>query len=211
MLIAEFSYDHPVLRETLRRCPHATIEWEYTNVRSDGPMQMLAWITSENFSNVEAAIDDDPTVAHPTMLVESAGRRLYRVTYTNESQGTSLSNVMIDAGGVPMQATGTAAGWKGRARFSSRDGLQQFDQYLERKDIDHTFTRIYETANRLDVSGPSLTEAQRATLDEALDSGYLEIPRECTLAELGERLGISESAASERFRRAVKALARDTR
>ncbi|WP_380681753.1 helix-turn-helix domain-containing protein [Salinigranum sp. GCM10025319] len=56
----------------------------------------------------------------------------------------------------------------------------------------------------------ALTEAQRETLIEASESGYLEVPRACSLAELGDRLEISDSSASERFRRGVNQLVRQT-
>ncbi|WP_256527528.1 helix-turn-helix domain-containing protein [Natrinema marinum] len=44
----------------------------------------------------------------------------------------------------------------------------------------------------------------------AVETGYLDIPRSCSLAELGDRFDISPNAAFERFRRGVKALVENT-
>ncbi|EMA51406.1 helix-turn-helix domain-containing protein [Halococcus thailandensis] len=52
----------------------------------------------------------------------------------------------------------------------------------------------------VDTSG--LTAAQRETLLTALEEGYFAIPRDITTEGLGDRLGISDQAVSERLRRA---------
>jgi predicted DNA binding protein len=46
-----------------------------------------------------------------------------------------------------------------------------------------------------------LTERQRELLEIAVRQGYFEIPRDCTLAELAEGVGIDKSTASEVLRR----------
>ncbi|MFW9918105.1 MAG: helix-turn-helix domain-containing protein [Candidatus Thorarchaeota archaeon] len=47
-----------------------------------------------------------------------------------------------------------------------------------------------------------LTSKQRDAIDLAVESGYYNIPRKCTIEELGEKLGIKRVAMQERLRRA---------
>lgn len=57
-----------------------------------------------------------------------------------------------------------------------------------------------------ELGGPGdngiLTSTQLEALDAALEAGYYDIPRDVTLRELAERLGVSASSLSERIRRA---------
>jgi predicted DNA binding protein len=46
-----------------------------------------------------------------------------------------------------------------------------------------------------------LTDRQRELLEIAVRQGYFEVPRDCTLAELAEEVGIDKSTASEVLRR----------
>jgi len=52
------------------------------------------------------------------------------------------------------------------------------------------------------VPAHALTDAQRDLLSEAIEAGYFDTPRECTLTELADRCGIAPSTASETLRRA---------
>jgi len=58
----------------------------------------------------------------------------------------------------------------------------------------------------LDVS--EITDKQRRALELACEAGYYETPREATLAEVAEELGISPSAASQRLTAAETTLVR---
>lgn len=53
-----------------------------------------------------------------------------------------------------------------------------------------------------------LTERQREVVVEAVDRGYYDTPRECTLTELADALGIAQSTASETLHRAEGAIVR---
>jgi hypothetical protein len=48
--------------------------------------------------------------------------------------------------------------------------------------------------------GPLLTEKQRAAFELAVESGYYDSPRNATLNDIADGLGISRSAASQRLR-----------
>lgn len=54
----------------------------------------------------------------------------------------------------------------------------------------------------------SLSGKERETLQSAIESGYYETPREITVSELADRLGVPQSTVSYRLRRAESKLAK---
>ena len=210
MLIAEYTLDHPVLRQTLQRVPGIELTWEDSYTDPDGRMRIIVWIDCEDFDALDAAIAADPTVAEPTVLTEAGGRRLYRFNLVGTGAESSIMPLMVDVGGVQLELTATREGWRNRTRFPSRKAFEQVYRFCLDHDIGFEFHRIYERSELFSPDTLNLTAAQRETLIEAVDSGYLDIPRQSSLEELGGRLGISESAASERFRRGVKSLVKGT-
>jgi len=209
MLIAEFTIDHPVLLESLRRIPGIEIEWEETYERPDRPTQMLFWVDSEDFDAVEEALADDPAVTNPTVLAEVDDRRFYVVDFTALGNETNLMPEFIEVGSVLMRAIGTNDDWRLRARFPDQSAFEHVYRFCVDHDIDVAINRLFEETVRDEVV-VSVTEAQRETLIEAVKSGYLDVPRNCSQAQLADRLGISDSATSERFRRGVKRLIKQT-
>ena len=210
MIIAEYTLDHPVLRETLRRVPGIELAWEDSYTDPSGQMRIIVWVDCDDFDALDAAIADDPTVANPTLLTEAGGRRLYRLDLVGEGATSSIMPLVMEVGGVQQRIVATGDGWRNRTRFPSREAFERVYRFCLDHDIDFEFHRIYAQSELFTPEAPELSNAQRDLLIEAVESGYLEIPRRASLAELGERLGISESAASERFRRGVKKLIEET-
>lgn len=206
MLIAEFTLDHPVLRDALTGVPGITISWEDSYPGPDGRIRLIVWIESDDFDAVDAAIRADSTVTNPVVLAETGGRRLYRLEQIGEGIASSIMAVLVEVGGVQQQLVGDRDGWHNRTRFPDRNAFERVYQFCVDHDIGFTFEQIYEQSNWRGAEVNGLSEPQHETLVEAVESGYLDIPRKSSLAELGARLGVSESAASERFRRGVKKL-----
>lgn len=210
MIIAEYTLDHPILRETFQCVPGMELTVEDTYVGSNGQKNVLAWIECEDFEILDAAIADDPTVVKPTVFTEIDDRRLYRFDLAGEGDETSIIPVLIEVGGVELETIATSDGWRNRTRYPSREAFEQVYRFCLDHDIGFELHRIYESSPLFRPDTPSLSEAQRETLIEAVASGYLEIPRSSSLKELADRIGISESATSERFRRGVKTLIEQT-
>lgn len=73
--------------------------------------------------------------------------------------------------------------------------------------------RIEELYNHIEArlqAGRSMTDPQRELVEYAYDEGYFNVPRAVTLAELGDRLGISDQAVNERLRRGLQTLIAST-
>lgn len=210
MIIVEYTTDHPLLQHTREHVPDIEVVWEDSDLGSDPNPLFLVWIKSDDFERVDEAVAADPTVTNAETLVEQGTDRMYRFGFTADSLEYALEPAILRSGGVLEGATGTNKGWQVRVRFPDRDSMNQVIQYGRTHDIEFTIDRIFESPTTTQVDGPQLTEVQRETLLAAVECGYLEIPRESSLAELGDRLEVSQSAASQRFRRSVKNLIQQT-
>jgi hypothetical protein len=210
MIIAEFTVDHPILREPLNGDRAVEIEWEQTFERDGGPTRMLAWVETDDFEAFECAVGRDAGAANPVVVATVERRRLYRFDFTELGRKASLYRRVVSLGGLLKEIVGTAAGWRYRIQVPDRAALDEVCQVCERQGMAYEFQRIFEQRDGGTEAGVALTDAQEEILLAAVESGYLAVPRECSLAELGTRLGISESAASERFRRAAARLVEET-
>lgn len=109
-----------------------------------------------------------------------------------------------------LRGVGTADAWRFELRFSSRDSLSTFREICQSGGLSFEVLRIYNP-ERPDL-GPwyGLTERQREAIVLAVESGYYDIPRDCTTVELADELGISDQAVTERLRRAIATLVGNT-
>lgn len=206
MIIAEFTLEHPILRETLTRCPSTRLTWEDSYITPAGEMVVSCWFETEDFDALEESLVDDPTIERAVHLTTIANRRLYRVTVVGKGRETSIMPLLVERGAKPLEITATHDGWRNRVRFPDRETFEAVYQFCRDRSVGFEFHRLYEQSTLAERGTPGLTDEQREVLDAADELGYLSIPRECSLAELAAELGISASAASERFRRAVQTL-----
>lgn len=210
MIIAEYTLDHVILLETLERAPSTRVTWEESHTGPNGQRRFIAWVESDDFDAVDRGVRADPSVTDPKVLAEPADRRLYRFDLTGEAAETDIMPLLMEVGGVHRELVATSDGWRNRTQFPDRQALERVFRFCRDRGIPFTFHRIWEQTDRYGDGPTVLTDAQREVLLTAVDSGYLDIPRRSSLAELGARLGVSESAASERFRRATRNLVRQT-
>lgn len=82
----------------------------------------------------------------------------------------------------------------------------EFDQFRATLEANETQYELLSKVGRK-RSERLLTRRQAELLGAALREGYLEVPRECTLAELAETVGVDKSTASGVVRRAQARLA----
>jgi len=80
---------------------------------------------------------------------------------------------------------------------ATRAQFETFGEVLDATGLQYDLLSVVHT----DEEDTLLTERQRECLTVAQREGYFEVPRECTLAELAETLGVDKSTASETIRR----------
>jgi len=84
-----------------------------------------------------------------------------------------------------------------------RDRLSLLTEQFAEAEMTFNVERV---GTQADESGRILTDTQRELVTAALDAGYYDTPRTCTLTELAERRGIAKSTCSETLQRAEEQL-----
>jgi len=129
---------------------------------------------------------------------------LLRVRWTDGLDG--LFDLLTDASAVVLDGEARGDRWSFRARFPEHADLAGFYRACSAAGLPLEVDEVHGAGNS--VGGVSLTPGQREALVTALEAGYFDVPRAITLQELGERLDISDTAASQRIRRGLDRLLR---
>ncbi|WP_439028714.1 helix-turn-helix domain-containing protein [Haloarchaeobius sp. DT45] len=210
MLVLEFSLDGPLLRHTREAVPAMRLRVERFDATDERRVRLLLWAAGGDFDAFDVALADDSTVAAPSRIVEFDDGRLYQTELVGEGLRTSVYPTLVDVTSVVYEVVAGPDGWRFNVGFPDHHAFERFHEVCVENGLSVDLHRRYEQRDGQGTGGFGLTAAQHEVLVAALDIGYLEIPRQSSLAELAARLGISENAASERFRRAVKSLLEST-
>lgn len=189
------------LEHTLAAVPD--VELEADQVASHSTMGVLPflWLTRGDADAVRQAFEDDDTVTSVTVADE-----LDDVCYRMQWQDgvCDMIDRMVDHHAAIVRARASDGEWTLRLRFAAESMVSEFQAYFRERGTDFEVHSLGQLTVRQGVVG--LTPEQRTALTVAYRSGYFDIPRGTTATELGERLGISDNAASERVRRGCRTL-----
>jgi predicted DNA binding protein len=180
------------------------IEREY-GAHSAMPV-VFCWARGEDLDAFEAALADDETVTDVNRLSAPDDRRLYRACLTGAAPVVTY-DAWIELGGARLEMRYVGERWHTRMRFSDREALSTFRAFCDENDLDFRLNKLYDTDPERGPPRDRLTACQRETLRLAHERGYFAIPRDVTLADLADELGVSNQAVSERLRRACARLA----
>lgn len=131
---------------------------------------------------------------------------LYEIRWRADING--LVSALFEQNVRVMEATGTADEWDFRLQFSNRENLYAFRQELRKQGIRMQLRRLYNPSFPKETD--TLTAEQYDAILAAYENGYWKIPRGVTLDELAKQIGVSDNAVSQRLRRGIEALVRET-
>lgn len=199
-VVFEFSVpaDAVVLGETLPKFPGLTVELEQLVPTRHSPMPFLWTSSAEGLSAFGEAAAEDPSVEEITRLSTLEEGVLYQVRWAAADEG--LLGRLSSGDEAILQARGRGDEWTLKIRVNSREELADFRAFCGRRDIPFHVIRIYDLT-KPKIGEYDVSEKQRAALLTALELGYFNIPRDASLREVADSLGISPRAASERLRR----------
>jgi len=192
--LARTLHDHDSLR----------IEIERVVPFGEGVVPYL-WLTGLSVDRARRRLDRDADVERVEVIDHVENAVLVRVWWTDRRHAFLETLVAVEAScvdGVVRDGT-----WYLELRFPSRESLSDFYRECLDRDVTLDVSGIYDPEGR-GRSGVSamLSDRQYETLRTAFETGYFAIPREITLEELGDQLGISDTAASQRIRRGLRRL-----
>ncbi len=161
------------------------------------------WLSGPSQDAVEEALDDATAIGGHALINSDEDRWLYDIEF--EPDTADVFDLVIEERGTVLSASASNGTWLLSIRFTDRESVSSLYDRLDEEDVAPTIVRLFDLAEE-SHSQCGLTARQYETLVAAIDHGYFEIPREVSMQELSEELGISHQALSERLRRAYRAL-----
>lgn len=166
----------------------------------------LLEIEADDLESVLADVEGAAGVTALEPLRVAEGEALVRFETTEPRLLT-----VVHSSGIPLEPPVTIADGTASLEVTApRDRLSALADQLDAVGMPFDVRYVRQTVD----AGELLTEGQREILTRAVDLGYYDTPRECTLTELADALGVAKSTASERLHRAeekaIKSFVADT-
>nr|WP_267642129.1 helix-turn-helix domain-containing protein [Haloarchaeobius amylolyticus] len=209
-MFVRFTLDSQLLQHALAVPTDMQATVEQFDTTAEMPLRAVCWVTGGDFDAFEAALEEDPTVTDSTVLADERSRRLYRMTCPADLPDVEAYRAVVDLDGVILNAATDGEGWTVKTLFPDRDAFASFRDTCQDVGLTPTVESIHSGAVEHDDKGADLTPAQKEILTRAVEVGYFDIPRQTTLRGLGADVGVSGQAASERLRRGMETLVRET-
>lgn len=160
----------------------------------DGPGYALVHVTAPDVGDVLDAMADHPAMTDLAVLA----RTDREATVQFETSAPMLVRAAKRAGVPIRMPVEIDDGEATVAIVGSPDRLPKLDRQLDGLGLTYRVERVGETNPRRE----SLTDRQRETVLAAIERGYYDTPRRCSLTELAAELGVAKSTVSETLHRA---------
>lgn len=187
--------------------PGVTVELERIVPGADVVVPYF-WVHGQQVEDIEAAFTDHSGVADLHLVDSVNGQYLLKVEWASDYDG--VLNALTELEIPLLKATGTNQEWTFSIRADDRKTIATFHQRCEDFDIPITLTKLHALTPIEMGTEQGLTDLQRQTLVLAYERGYFNSPRDVTMADLGEELGISQQAVASRLRRGIKRVLGET-
>lgn len=159
------------------------------------------WIRGTDVDDIESAFVEHPGVNRIQLVDSVEDEHLLRVEWSIEYDDVLSVLAEID---IPLvEATGTSQQWTFDIRGDNRSDIATFHSRCREVGIPITLTALHALTPLDTETEEALTDTQQEALVLAYDRGYFESPREVTMEELGDELGISQQAVASRLRRGM--------
>lgn len=167
------------------------------------------WASGDDVEAIRAGLEAEEDVESFRVVDSADGEVLVRVEWAASVDG--LLDVLAETDGTILEAVGEDGRWRFDLRLDDHTELTRFYRGCSGRDIALDLQAIHNPGvPQKHGPGFDLTDAQREALEMALAEGYFDVPRGINLLELADRLGVSDSAVSQRLRRGTRKLLRAT-
>lgn len=161
----------------------------------------LLEITAEDLPAVVGAMDDREDIVR--LDLQQASEESALVEFETSEPLLLFS---VQEAGLPLELPFTIRDGVAEVEVTaSRDRLSSFTAQLDAFGMDFDVEYVRELAS----SESLLTDRQRELLAEAVEAGYYDTPRECSLTELSDRVGVAKSTASETLHRVEEKIVKE--
>ena len=159
----------------------------------DGVLEIVE-VTTPDGDAIVRRFDDAPEVRSYEVLHSDEGMVLIQLVFPMPSSYEARHAT----GNLPRFPLIIRDGWLSGELIGSQEQLSEFTTALRAAELPYEIVSVTQS---YDASG-LLTERQREFITEAVERGYYDSPRGCTLIELAETFEVNQSAASGVLHRA---------
>ena len=187
--------------------PGVTVELERIIPGADVVVPYF-WVHGQQGDDIVAAFTTHPGVTDLHLVDSVNGEYLLKVAWASDYDGVLKA---LTESEIPLlKAWGTNQEWTFHIRADDRKTIATFHQRCEEFDIPITLTKLHALTPIEMGTEQGLTDLQRQTLVLAYERGYFNSPRDVTMTDLGDELGISQQAVASRLRRGIKGVLGET-
>ena len=181
--------------------PGATVRLERVVPGTDVVIPYF-WVRGAHSDDIVAAFSDHPGVRNIRLVDSVEDEYLLRAEWVTEYEGvlSTLSETQIPL----IEATGTDEQWMFEIRGDDRSDIAAFQGRCRELDVPITLTALHALTPVETGTEAAITDAQQEALVLAYERGYFNSPRDVTMEDLGDDLGISQQAVAARLRRGIR-------
>ena len=185
--------DHLWVSELSRQFPQSEFKL-LSGFRLDDRAIELGEVVTDTPTDVVAAMRLHPAIESYELLESDSGRVLgkYETTQTDLYEFAERSTRTIE---FPVSVR---RGWYTFDVTGTQEDLDELRAVLDVSPLSYELESLVSSTE----TDSLLTERQREMIEAAARMGYFAVPRECTLTELSDSLGVDKSTASTVLRRA---------
>ncbi|WP_224271104.1 helix-turn-helix domain-containing protein [Haloprofundus salinisoli] len=201
---AYIRHDDLALVPTLRQSEDVSIE-VLMQANTDPDSNVFPFlIRHDDRHELESCLESDPTVEDYELVDEGDGIHTYYIKHTPDTE--LLSPIVMTANGFMLHAETKSDGWLVKLQLPDREALNTVWKYTEENNIYFDITEVYSNSGGESNVSYGLTDEQTEALKVAFKCGYFSEPREMTLSEVADEVGVSSTAMSGRLRRGMRNL-----
>ncbi|MDJ1432441.1 helix-turn-helix domain-containing protein [Halostagnicola sp. A-GB9-2] len=182
--------------------PEVTIEMERL-LPQESLIIPYFWVRGGQPADIESCFEAHPGVNSIDLIDSVEDEYLMRAEWDQEYAG--ILNALAEDNVVVLSAVGTNDGWDFEVRGESHKKISEFRSTVQEYDISIEITAVHALL-AIQEDGYELTDTQREALVLAYEHGYFDSPREASLEDVAEELGITQQSLSSRLRRGHRRL-----
>lgn len=159
------------------------------------------WVQGVTAERIKTAFTSHPAILDLTIVESFSGNHLLRVEW--RATEPTILQTLLASNVTLLSAEGTATEWRFEIRAEEQTHLADFERRCNEAGFSVELTRLQSGVADGFSPPTELTEKQREALNIAYRRGYFNTPREATLEDIAEELGISRQALASRLRRGL--------
>lgn len=161
------------------------------------------WVRGAETKDIEDAFGPHDGVTNIRLVDNIGDEYLMRAEWERDYFG--VLSALAKANVVVLSGIGTINEWRFEVRGETQESIAEFREICLDNDVQIGITAVHAMLP-IQGEGYELTDTQREALVLAYERGYFNTPREASLEEIADELGITQQSLSSRLRRGQRRL-----